>query len=62
MYAIFSYDFPLAKDLFEKENIPLKTLSDYPNLLPQAIESGYITDDDKKLLQVWRENPSEWKK
>jgi orotate phosphoribosyltransferase len=37
-------------------------LSDYPNLLPQAIESGYITDDDKKLLQVWRENPSEWKK
>jgi len=62
MYAIFSYDFSLAKDLFEKENIVLKTLSDYPNLLPEAIESGYITNDESKLLQVWRDKPSEWNK
>jgi orotate phosphoribosyltransferase len=62
MYAIFSYDFPLAKDLFKKENITLTTLSDYPNLLLQAIESGYISKTENELLQAWREDPSIWKK
>jgi len=61
MYAIFSYDFPTAKELFDKENIKLITLSDYPNLLIQAQESGTISENESALLKSWRENPSGWK-
>lgn len=60
MYAIFSYGFPTAKELFHKENIKLITLSDYPNLLIQAKESGAISKKESDLLETWRKNPSEW--
>ena len=61
MYAIFSYSFHVAKDLFIKENVELKTLSDYPHLLPQAIENGYISKNESDLLASWRSDPGSWK-
>ena len=61
MYAIFSYGFPQAFDLFKKENIILKTLSNYEYLLLQALENGLISNSENKILSTWRNNPSEWK-
>ncbi len=61
MYAIFSYGFPQASDLFKKENIELKTLSNYEFLLRYALENGTISDKENKVLNNWRNNPSEWK-
>ncbi len=61
MYAIFSYGFPQASDLFKKENIELKTLSNYEFLLRYALENGTISDKENKVLSNWRNNPSEWK-
>jgi len=60
MYAIFSYGFQQAFDLFKKENITLKTLSDYENLLPQAVESKYISTNELQLLSDWRKDPANW--
>ncbi len=60
MYAIFSYVFKQATDLFAQEKIILRTLSDYNSLLPQAVESGVITQEDVELLTSWRKNPSLW--
>jgi len=60
MYAIFTYDFPQAKALFEAEKINLKTLSSYEYLLIQASESGAISELEAALLTSWRENPSKW--
>ncbi len=62
MYAIFSYGFPQASDLFEKENIKLITLSNYKYLLLQALEDGTITEKENKILKKWRENPATWHK
>ncbi len=62
MYAIFSYGFPQASDLFEKENIKLITLSNYKYLLLQALEDGTITEKENKILKKWRENPTTWHK
>ena len=62
MVAIFSYKFPTAEENFKKANVELHTLSDYNQLLAQATETGYISNEDLKLLQEWRENPSQWKK
>jgi orotate phosphoribosyltransferase len=60
MMAIFTYDFPVARNNFEEAKIKLHTLSDYHHLLEQAVQSGYISKRDKELLGEWRTNPSIW--
>lgn len=60
MVAIFSYGFDLANSNFEKKNISLFTLSDYSNLLEQALDTKYITDKELKTLTLWNTNPSNW--
>lgn len=60
MIAIFSYGFDVAKDNFEKENVTLHTLSNYENLLEQALDTRYITKKELATLSDWNANPSEW--
>jgi orotate phosphoribosyltransferase len=62
MVAIFSYGFNAAEEGFKKAGIRLYTLSNYDILIKQAVDSGYIKEDDVKSLQEWRVNPSEWGK
>ncbi|WP_041384040.1 orotate phosphoribosyltransferase [Polaribacter sp. MED152] len=61
MVAIFSYGFDVATENFKDKNVNLKTLSDYENLLEQALDSNYISQKELATLQEWRANPSEWK-
>ena len=60
MVAIFSYGFEVSKQNFEKENITLHTLSNYENLLEQALDTKYITSEELETLSQWNANPSEW--
>ncbi|APZ44786.1 orotate phosphoribosyltransferase [Polaribacter reichenbachii] len=60
MVAIFSYGFDVATKNFEEKNVNLKTLSNYENLLEQALDSNYISEKELLTLQQWRANPSEW--
>lgn len=60
MVAIFSYGFEVSKQKFEKENITLHTLSNYENLLEQALDTKYITSEELETLSQWNANPSEW--
>lgn len=60
MVAIFSYGFAIADDNFKKEGIALHTLSNYKNLLEQALETKYISEDQLQTLSDWNSNPSEW--
>lgn len=60
MVAIFSYGFEFAQDNFNAANVDLTTLSDYSNLLEQAVETNYISGKELATLQAWSENPSEW--
>jgi len=60
MVAIFTYGFDIATKNFEKENIYLNTLSNYENLLEQALETNYISEKELKTLSEWNTNPSEW--
>ena len=62
MIAIFTYDFDVAKDNFENENVILYTLSNYHAILEQAKTSGFIKENDILTLQEWRKNPGKWKK
>ena len=60
MVAIFSYGFEFAQENFDKASIELTTLSDYSNLLEQAVETNYISDKELETLNNWRLNPSKW--
>ncbi|SFZ89177.1 orotate phosphoribosyltransferase [Flaviramulus basaltis] len=60
MVAIFTYGFDVADENFKKENILLHTLSNYENLLEEALETNYISEKELKTLSEWNTNPSEW--
>jgi len=61
MLAIFSYDFPQARENFEREGVALHTLSAYPQLIEQASETEYIKESQLKTLLEWRADPQGWK-
>ncbi|MEY8848210.1 orotate phosphoribosyltransferase [Psychroserpens sp. XS_ASV72] len=60
MVAIFSYGFEIAKQNFDAAHVELHTLSNYENLLEQALDTKYITSDEQDILAQWNANPSEW--
>ncbi len=60
MVAIFNYGFNIARKNFENANVELSTLSDYENLIEQALDTNYISEKDIKTLKKWRKNPSKW--
>ncbi|MGH1438156.1 MAG: orotate phosphoribosyltransferase [Lewinella sp.] len=60
--ALFTYGFPEASKAFAGANCPISTLSHYPALLEEAVESGYITAEEQSLLITWREDPVAWSK
>mgnify|MGYP001242830559 FL=1 len=60
MLAMFSYNFKISSQNFSSSAIKLNTLSDYDCLIKEAVSSGFIEQEDMKLLKSWRSNPSEW--
>lgn len=60
MVAIFSYGFDVATDNFATEDVKLHTLSNYENLLEQALDTNYISQKEQDILASWNANPSEW--
>lgn len=60
MVAIFTYGFDVATKNFKDEGITLNTLSNYENLLEQALDTNYISEKELKTLSEWNSNPSEW--
>jgi len=60
MIAIFSYNLEIAKQNFEKYEVPLFTLSDYETLIKKAVEDEYVSDADVHSLIKWRDNPKKW--
>ncbi|HKI89949.1 MAG TPA: orotate phosphoribosyltransferase [Draconibacterium sp.] len=62
MLAIFTYNFPLAKENFKKAKIELTTLSCYQILIDLALKMGEISKEEVKSLMEWREDPANWGK
>tara|TARA_R110002050_G_scaffold104052_6_gene213335 strand:- start:39416 stop:40060 length:645 start_codon:yes stop_codon:yes gene_type:complete len=60
MVAIFTYGFDVATENFKNEGVTLNTLSNYENLLEQALDTNYISKKELETLSEWNSNPSEW--
>lgn len=60
MIALFTYGFEISEKNFEDANVQLHTLSNYENLIEQAVETNYVSQKDVETLTAWRSQPSEW--
>ncbi len=60
MVAIFSYNLDKAIENFKKAKCQLITLSDYNELISQAVQNNYISEKDLKSLVKWRDDPEMW--
>ena len=60
MVAIFSYGFEVSKKNFDENKLDLYTLSNYENLLEQALDTNFINEKELNMLSQWNANPSEW--
>ena len=62
MVASYTYGFPIAAQTFAEADVRLETLTDYDHVVEQALETGYIKNEDVELLHEWRKDPANWKK
>lgn len=62
MVASYTYGFPMAKKAFKEAGVKLVTLTDYEHVVAEALETGYIADDEVELLHEWRKDPANWNK
>ena len=62
MVASYTYGFPVAREAFEQAGVELVTLTDYEHVVAEALETGYIAEEDVELLNEWRRDPANWKK
>ena len=60
--AIFTYGFDKAEANFKEAKCDVITLSDYDNLIKQAVSENYVTENDVESLSNWRMSPETWKK
>ena len=60
LVTVFDFEFPLARQRFNKENIPLKSLLTYTAMLEVAQKVQYLTQSDVDTLKEWREDPASW--
>lgn len=62
MVASYTYGFTIAAQAFAEADVRLETLTDYDHVVEQALETGYIKNEDVELLHEWRKDPANWKK
>lgn len=60
MAAIFTYELDIAKQNFQKKNVPLQTITNYSTLIETAVAEKYISQEDINSLTEWRKDPEKW--
>ena len=62
LLSIFTYGIKVAEDRCRESKCNFYTLSNYDHLLTQAVQDGYIREEDLVVLEKWREDPGNWGK
>ena len=60
MVASHTYAVPVAVEAFREAGVELFTLTDYDHISAEAVETGYVSEDDVELLKEWRKSPETW--
>ena len=60
LVSIFNYGFKEAEQLFARENVKTRSLTDYPTLISLALKRGTVSGAQHETLVKWREDPANW--
>ena len=60
MVSIFTYGFDIATQNFVIEGIKVATLSNYNDMIEEAVASNYVTSNEVDSLKSWRQDPANW--
>lgn len=60
--SIFTYGFDEARHNFNQHHCKHFSLSNYSELIHQALKSGYVREEQLSELEAWRQDPSSWRK
>lgn len=60
MAAIFTYGFAVASENFSRENLQVVTLSNYSDMITEAVAANYVSQSEVASLQAWRQDPANW--
>jgi orotate phosphoribosyltransferase len=60
MVSIFNYGFDAAKQAFEKAQVDVYSLTNYPTLLELALKKGMIQAKHQEVLLKWQNDPANW--
>lgn len=60
--SIFTYSFDIADRTFQRRDLPVYSLTDYPTMIKVALEENFIEEKDVALLERWRAEPDTWPK
>lgn len=58
--SIFNYRFDVAQEAFERAEVTLFSLTDYPALLKLALQKGLVKPEEEEILLKWRSDPANW--
>ena len=61
MAAIFTYGFEVAEKNFAQASVTAHTLSNYSNLLVEAVKANYVAEREMASLHEWRKSPETWR-
>lgn len=62
LVSIFTYGFDVADENFASEGLKYHCLSNYEDLIEEALKEDLISESHLAELKKWRANPDEWKK
>ncbi|RLD19549.1 MAG: orotate phosphoribosyltransferase [Bacteroidetes bacterium] len=60
MVSIFTYGFDIAAQNFANEGIKVATLSNYNDMIEEAVASNYVSEREVESLKAWRQDPASW--
>lgn len=60
MVSIFTYGFDIAVQNFADEGLKVATLSNYNDMIEEAVAANYVTSAQVDSLKAWRQDPANW--
>ena len=60
MVAIMTYGWPKAQQAFKNAGVSLITLTNYTELLDEAVVAGYFSPEEGAVLDNWHNAPENW--
>ena len=62
LVSIFTYSFDVASQNFANEGLKVATLSNYNDMIEEAVAANYVTSNEVESLKAWRQDPANWQR